>query len=58
MMRTKNISRNKFSLKKKIRENRSPVNWGCHLFGANPGEQNQTENVTRICFTYLGHCAI
>jgi hypothetical protein len=36
----------------------SPVNWGSRLFGANPGEQKQIENITRICFTYLGHNAV
>jgi hypothetical protein len=35
-----------------------PVNWGSRLFGANPGEQKQIKNETRICFTYLGHHAI
>jgi hypothetical protein len=36
----------------------SPVNWGSRLFGENPGEQKQIENITRIFFAYLGHHAI
>jgi hypothetical protein len=35
----------------------SPVNWGSRLFWANPGEQKQIENITRICFAYFGHHA-
>jgi hypothetical protein len=42
----------------------SPVNWGSRLFGANLGEQNQIENITRICsliwgtmpFNWAGNC--
>jgi hypothetical protein len=32
----------------------TPVNWGSRLFGANPGQQKQIENITGICFVYLG----
>jgi hypothetical protein len=35
-----------------------PVNWGKHLFGVNPEEQKQIENITRIFFMYLGHHAV
>jgi hypothetical protein len=37
---------------------RSRVNWGSHLSGANPDEQKQIENITRICLAYLGHHAV
>jgi hypothetical protein len=33
----------------------SLVDWGSHLFGANTGQHKQIKNVTRICFSYLGH---
>jgi hypothetical protein len=36
----------------------SPVDRDSRLFGANTGEQKQIENITRICFTYLGPHAI
>jgi hypothetical protein len=31
------------------------INWSSHVFGANPGEQKQIENVTRSSFSYVGH---
>jgi hypothetical protein len=33
------------------------VKRGSHLFGANPEEQKQIENVIRVCFVCLGHHA-
>jgi hypothetical protein len=34
------------------------VNLGRNLFGANPEEQKQIENIVRICFPYLGYHAV
>jgi hypothetical protein len=36
----------------------SPGNWTSLLFGVNPEEQKQIENITRIRFTYLRHHAV